>query len=173
MLAVAIGLMLAGLAPAAGSPLAPAVAGMIECSQPDDRAKTCGSMTKYQVLPDGTWQETAETMFVLPPANQLVSIEAPAVGRLKGAELCGMVTAEDLAHAKVRENGVLLDDDKAQPILATLIQILSPGLGKEICETYRQDVLTISETATIDGVQQPSTKIIEWVRPDAGYKVRP
>lgn len=173
MLTAAITMMLAEATPAAGSPLAPALAGMIECAQPDDQAKTCYTMTKYQIRPDGTWLSTVETIFVLPPSNRQVLMEASAAARLKGETICGTVTAEDLAHAKLSENGSALDDDKAQPILAVLIKAAAPGLGKEMCETYRQDGATISGTTTIDGVLQPSTEIIEWVHPDAGYRPRP
>ena len=160
-----------GGADPASNPLAPAVAGQLECTRPDDQKKTCRSIASYRLVEGATYSSTAA---ILISPDGPVIFEATSPVRVKAGEVCGVMKPEDVTSGKLRVAGTVLDDAQAAPALARMVTALSSIMNKEICVTYQSSAGGLVEKATIDGVYQANQdQAVEWVEPDAGYVVAP
>ena len=156
---------------AASDPLAPAVAGLLECTRPDDQKKTCLSLGSYRLVEGSTYSNTA-TILISPKGPMTFETTSPVT--LKVGSVCGVLKPEDISSARIRVAGKLLDHAQAAPILANMATALSGMMNKEICVTYERSAEGLVEKAVIDGVYQADQdQAVEWVEPDAGYVVAP
>ena len=162
---------ISGGADTPSNPLAPAIAGQLECTRPDDQKKTCRTISSYRLVEGATYSSTA-TILISPEGP--VTFEATVPATVKAERVCGVMRAEDISSGKLRVAGTLLDDAQAAPLLARMVTALSSVMNKEICVTYTSTAEGLIEKATIDGVYQADQdEAVEWVRPDAGYVVAP
>ena len=160
-----------GGADVVSNPLAPAMAGQLECTRPDDQKKTCRSIASYRLVEGSTYSNTA-TILISPDGPVIFEVTSPVT--LKGEAVCGVMKPEDVSSGKLRVAGTLLDDAQAAPALARMVTGLSGLMNKEICVTYQASAGGLIEKATIDGVYQVNQdQVVEWVSPDAGYVVAP
>ena len=161
----------AGGADTPSNPLAPAMAGQLECTRPDDQKKTCRTISSYRLVEGATYSSTA-TILISPDGP--VTLEATVPATVKAEWVCGVMKAEDLSSGKLRVAGTLLDDAQAAPLLARMATALSSVMNKEICVTYTSTAEGLIEKVIIEGVYQADQdEMVEWVRPDAGYVVAP
>ena len=152
-------------------PLAPAIAGQLECTRTDDQKKTSRSIAAYRHVEGSTYSNTA-TILISPDGPVIFEVTSPVT--VKGEAVCGVMKAGDVLSGKLRVAGTLLADAQAAPALARMVTGLSGIMNKEICVTYQSSAGGLIEKATIDGVYQANQdQIVEWVSPDAGYVVAP
>jgi hypothetical protein len=161
----------AGGAEAASNPLAPAMAGLLECSRPDDQKKTCRSIASYRLVEGSTYSSTA-TILISPQGP--VTFEGTSPATVKEGNVCGVMKPEDITSGKLLVAGTPLDNAQAAPALQRMVTALGSIMNKEICVTYQRSGTGLVEKTTVDGVYQADhDEVVEWVRPDAGYVVAP
>jgi len=156
---------------AASDPLAPAMAGLLECTRPDDQKKTCLSIASYRLVEGSTYSNTV-AMVISPNGPMIFEATSPAT--LKEGSVCGVMKPEDITSGRIRVAGKLLDHAHASPILARMATALGSMMNKEICVTYERSAGGLVEKTVIDGLyQSDKDQVVEWVQPDAGYVVAP
>ncbi len=156
---------------AASDPLAPAIAGLLECTRPDDQKKTCLSIASYRLVEGSTYSITS-AMLISPTGPLILETNSPAT--LSPGSVCGVMTPEDISSGRVRVAGKLLSDAQAAPILARMATALSGMMNKEICVTYERSGKYMVAKTVIDGLYQADKDlVVEWVQPNAGYVVAP
>ena len=156
---------------AASDPLAPAMAGMLECTRPDDEKKTCLSIASYRLVEGSTYSVTS-AMLISPKGPMIFEATSPAT--LNAGSVCGVMKPEDITSGRIRVAGKLLGHAQAAPILARMATGLSGMMNKEICVTYERSGEGLVEKTVIDGLyQSDKDQVVEWVQPDAGYVVAP
>ena len=152
------------------NPLAPAIAGKLECTRPDDRNRTCRSITAYSRA-GGVYSSIVLTI-LSKDAPLTFSSKAPVT--LKGNAVCETLTLKDITSGKLWSGGQPMDDVQAAPILAHVAQAVAVRLNKEVCVTYEPTGGWLIEKATIDGVYQAGAdQTVEWVSPKDGYRLAP
>ncbi len=165
-------LVLMAAASAAGSlggPLDDAEAGLVQCYEPNDAAKTCRSMASYSKNPDGTWDNTA--VVELSP-GQPVSLETVTPVRIEDGAVCGYIRRDDVLKGKLRLSGKLIPGDKARPILEKIADGMSPLMGKEICTKYVRINNELVAKGAVEGGNDPvPDQRVKWVKPTDGYSV--
>ena len=155
---------------AVANPLAPALAGQLECAKPDEQKKTCRSLTSYQRTDTGY----TNNALILISAKGPVTVEITAPVTVKGNAVCGIVRAADLDAARIRNAGRLLDATEAAPVHATILGGMAPVMGKEICQTYQATPGGLVQKSSVDGVYEPrADEPVKWVAPGDGYSVAP
>jgi hypothetical protein len=153
------------------NPLAPAIAGQLECSTPDEQRKTCRSIASYRHLSGPNYSNTAVMLFS-PNGPTILQVTSPVV--VKGNAVCAVTKIGDIKNGKVTVGGRKLSTLEAAPLLDHLATHMFPLFGHEICLTFDDSSGTIMELGTIDGVRQPKgDEPVQWVSPSAGYKVAP
>jgi hypothetical protein len=155
---------------AIANPLAPGLAGQLECSKPNEQKKTCRSLASYQRV--GTGYSNSAIILISPNGPVTMEITAPVT--MKGNAYCGIMRAEQLNAARIRVAGQVLGEEQAAPIHAAILAAFAPMMGKEICDTHQVTPTGLIEKATIDGVYEPKADVpIKWVAPGDGYSVAP
>jgi len=158
-------------AAAAVNPLAPALAGKLECTYPDHQKKTCRSLASYTLISGSRYRNTS---VILVSPNGPVTLESTQETVLKGDAVCGTIRADDITAGKLRVGEAVLDPEKSQPALERLVTAMAPVMNKEVCVTYERAGDGLVEKGSVDGVSQPSVSSpLEWVLPGDGYRVAP
>ena len=155
----------------ARNPLAPALAGKLECTKPDDQRKTCRSIAAYTHL-DGPNYSANASILISPQGPVILLTKSPAV--VKSDAVCGMLRRDDLTRGQLQVRDRRLSAAEAAPILERIATLMAPIIGKEICVTYGSSAQGIIEHGTIDGVPQPKgDQPVKWINPTDGYVVAP
>ena len=163
--------LLVQAAPADSNPLARALAGEVQCNVPDVEHKTCRSIASYQKRPDGSYDDAA--VVAIAPQGPVL-LETKTVVMVKGQAVCGTLTKENLAAAKLRVAGQLLPDDQAAPVLAQIQQALAALMDKEICSTFVPEGDHLVAKSSVAGEYQAALdQPVQWVKPSDGYTVAP
>jgi hypothetical protein len=161
----------AGAARTADNPLAPAMAGLLECMRPDDQKKTCLSIASYRLVEGSTYSSTG--VIVISASGPLI-LETVSPATVNAGSVCGVMKSEDLSSGRIRMAGKLLTHAQAAPILARTATSLSGMMNKEICVTYERSGEGLVAKIVIDGLYQADhDQVVKWVEPDAGYVVVP
>ena len=161
----------AGAAGTADNPLAPAMAGLLECTRPDDQKKTCLSIASYRLVEGSTYSSTG-ALLISPNGPVIFEMTVPV--ELNAGSVCGVMKPADISSGGIRVAGKLLDHAQAAPILARMVTALSGLMNKEICVTYERSGEGLVEKTVIDGLYQADhDQVVEWVEPGAGYVVAP
>ena len=138
--------------PTSANPLAPALAGQLECHFPNDQAKTCRLLA-----PQGP-----------------VTLEVTSDATVKKDTVCGIILRSDLDKGQLKVADHALTPAEAAPIIEQIAQAMAPMFDKEACSTFvpSGDGLTIK--SSIAGTPRPELdQPMKWVAPAAGYKVAP
>jgi len=157
--------------PTSANPLAPALAGQLECHFPNDQAKTCRSLASYKAL--GGDRYTSTTLILLAPQGP-VTLEVTSDATVKKDTVCGIILRSDLDKGQLKVADHALTPAEAAPIIEQIAQAMAPMFDKEACSTFvpSGDGLTIK--SSIAGTPRPELdQPMKWVAPAAGYKVAP
>lgn len=175
LLALTLAAAIASVVPTDEDPLAPGLAGMLQCYQPNIEKKTCSALASYRLGADGVILNEAEVMLSPTPWINVVTISPVAV---KGVAVCGELSGLDTMR-------VLLDNQPAdatttEKVRQLLARAYVPYAGKEICTTYiAEPELFLGGYAyraevTIDGKADPDmAQRVIWVYPEGEWVVRP
>ena len=146
-------------------------AGRMICSNPDNVAKTCTTISRYELQTDGSLHETSEILF---SPNQPVSFEVQAKTTLEKGAICGAMLQADLENGVVRLNGTPLPPDKSKAVIANLMEKLAPLLGRKACEVLRVEDGRLLKLGQMEGIDIPlPPKPVRWITADQGFKVAP
>jgi hypothetical protein len=96
---------------AIANPLAPGLAGRLECSKPDEQKKTCRSIASYQRVGDGY----SNSAIILISPNGPVTMEITAPVTVKGYAYCGVMRAEQRDAARISLPGTCWERSRQSP----------------------------------------------------------
>lgn len=165
----ALFLLLAGGAPQAADPLAPAKAGKQQCANPNLEKKTCVAMSSYTLAPDGSFEST--TTLVVSP-QPLITMQVKSKGSVKDGAVCSPIRSEDFQAATFAMDGKPADPAMADAIRPQVVASIAPMAGKLGCTREVPDGATSKAEVSIDGVARPEmTQRVLWVGPADGYKL--
>lgn len=161
--------MLTLLAFASLSPLvAPAVAGAIECVDPDRTTHTCRSMARYRT--DGDGYISRDTAYIAGPARILLTIETKVFFR--GDAICGTLDPSAAARASLTRNGKPVSSTEAAILRREVESGYAPMMGREICGTLRREGDDLVMEGDLgDGISLPPQRMI-WIYPAGGWRLR-
>jgi hypothetical protein len=152
-------------------PLAPARHGMMQCYQPNIRAKTCQSLASYLSQGGRNYGNTALVM--LSPKDDMTLETTTPVTVIEGA-VCGAIRAEDIARGTLRLAGQKLAPEQATPLLDRISESMSSIIGKQICTTYEPSGEALIAKGRVDGLYRADMdQSVKWVSPSDGYTVAP
>lgn len=156
---------------AAVDPIAPALAGKVQCYQPDAARKTCNSMGAYRKDPTGTIQNTA-TILLRPEPLIVMRTTAPVV--VKANAICGTITEGDLAAADFTIDGQPADAANAEALRNAIRPGYAAVLNREICTAYVPSGDEMAARISIGGKRMPALdQRVRWISPSEGYSVAP
>ena len=156
-------------ADADGDVLAPARQGLVRCTAPSRTRKTCASMTRYTVRPDGSFY--AEVTGAASASGD-IQVRYQMQGSIVAGAACFSTDSSGLSGAVFTKPGARLAASLQETLRAQLASAMAPLNGKQRCYRDRiQDGTLVSRT-TLDGVAHPEfDRPILWVSPEDGYKV--
>lgn len=151
------------------NPLAPAVAGRLQCYAPDRAKRTCQSLASYVPNSAGGFDNTVLVVISVDP---LITHETVTPVTVKQGAVCGYIRPEDLRRGVMRREGKPLTAGQAKPLLDQIERALTPMLNREVCTQYVPSGDHLIARGTLDGVKDglPDVDVI-WVSPEEGYRV--
>jgi hypothetical protein len=164
-------LFAAAAAQPAANPLAPALAGQMECHFPNDQAKTCRSIGTYK--PVGGDRYSNNALVLLSPEGP-VTLEVATEVTVKNGAVCGTVKREDLNKAQLKVGDHVLTAAEATQGMEQIAQAMAPLFDKEICSTFEPAGAIMMVKSTLGGTARPDLdQPMKWIAPADGYKVAP
>jgi len=93
---------------------------------------------------------------------------------IKEGAVCGFIRGEDALAGILRVNGVIVDAEKAKPILERVASAMIPMSDKEICTKYEPKGSDFTAKISIAGTYRPDQDVlVKWINPAEGYTVTP
>jgi len=173
MLSILVPTLLAAAAaqPVSSNPLAPALAGQLECHFPNDQAKTCRALGWYKPL--GRDRYSSTSLVLLSPQGP-VTLEITSEATVKKDAVCGIVLRADLEKGQLKAADHVLTPAEAAPVIEQIAQAMAPLFDKEVCSTFAPSGSGLTVKPTIAGTPRPDLdQPVKWVAPTDGYKVAP
>ena len=159
-------------ASAAASPPNPvelAEKGQLQCYRPDVQKKTCQAIASYRRTGPGTYDNRA--LIPLSP-NATLETHAPVV--IKAGAICGFIRGQDALAGTLRVDDVVVEPDKAKPILEHVAQAMAKMSDKEICTKYEPSGNDFTAKISIGRTYRPDQdETVKWISPTEGYAVTP
>ncbi|MEP9360471.1 hypothetical protein [Sphingomonas sp. KR3-1] len=164
-------MMLAALlllaAPAAPDALDPARAGKVRCVGPDSQARTCATMVRYTVHPDGRFDAVVNGVVSSDP---VVVLEYQTSGQIEDGAVCATVRPIDFSSGKLTRDGAALTPATETAVRQRLMLALQPLAGHKRCYRDRVDGEGLVSDITIDGlVRSEMNQRAIWVSPEEGW----
>ncbi|WP_404339033.1 hypothetical protein AB2M62_07585 [Sphingomonas sp. MMS12-HWE2-04] len=150
--------------------LAPARQGMLRCTTPDQTHKTCATLTRYTVHPDGGFDAEVTGMASRPAQ---ISIRYTMPGTVENGALCFVHSGGALSGASFTKPGAKLAPSLQETLRAQVSAGMASLSGKKRC--YRDRIVngSLVSATTLDGVAHPELdRPVLWVRAEDGYKVQ-
>lgn len=148
--------------------LTPAREGLLRCTAPDPARKTCGTLTRFTVQPDGNFE--AEVTGTGGPAGIQVHYRMP--GKLVGGAACFVHRTDTLSAATFTKPDAKLAKSLQDTLRRQLGDALAPLNGRQRCYRDRVENGVLISKTTLDGVAQPDLdRAVRWVSAGDGYKV--
>jgi hypothetical protein len=168
MIGPALALFLAAAADPA-DPLAPAMAGKVQCYAPDTQRKSCASIGSFVRNPDGRIDN--RTIARLAP-SPLIVVDTTAPVTIKGGAVCGPFTANDIETAQFTIDGKAANERQVASIKDAMRKTMASLLDHEICTTLAPDGNALKAMVSVDGKRSPDLdQPMIWVSPQDGYHV--
>lgn len=143
--------------------------GYLECTMPEESAKTCVSMASYRMLSDGS---------IISDDQLLLNVQPPVVLRTqskvirKGAQICATMTDKILADATLTIAGEPADAENARSWKQTIRERVGSLFGLEMCATYSGQTKYVTTISSVGGRAARSQPItMRWVRKSEGYSL--
>ena len=129
--------------------LAQSRSGKVLCANPDGAAKSCSSITSFNLISDGSIIETTEVLLTPDPVLTLTM----SIGtKVSGDSACGVMTLDDLRRGQVRLNGKAIPSDRNALVLKRLEASMAALAGKQVCDAIRYENNGLVKYGQIDGV---------------------
>ena len=164
-------LTLAGAAPSQTDLVEHLRNGELLCIKPDEANKSCDTIDRVTVRPDGSMMETSETLVSSAPATALEMTNPISV---EGDAVCAVADLAILEQSIVRINGTPLPPDANAGVIRALSEIIKPAEGHKICERLQIEAGQLVLTARDNGTPLPHpARPVQWISADAGWRVAP
>lgn len=166
LLPLALALLAPFQAEAIADPLAPARAGRIRCIDPDRASRTCGTIVRYTLRGDGSFDALVTGVVNRDP---LIVLEYSTFGQVRDGAVCSRIRPADFNAGKLTSNGTALSPALEANTRMKLLEALQPLAGHERC--YRDSGAgDVTVNVTIDGLLRPDmSQAALWVLPEDGY----
>jgi hypothetical protein len=149
--------------------LAPARQGMVRCTSPSRAKKTCASLTRYTVRPDGSFDAEVTGTAV---AGAGIQVQYRMSGTLVAGAACFTQAADSVAGATFSKPGARLAASLQDSLRSQLAAGMRSLIGKQRCYRDRIQGGELISRTTLDGVAHPEfDRPVLWVSPEDGYKV--
>lgn len=159
-------LLLAAPLPAADA-LDPARMGKIRCVAPDTQARTCATMVRYTVHPDGRFDAAVTGVVSTEPT---IVLEYQISGQIEDGAVCAVVRPIDFTAGKLTKDGVSLTPAIETSVRQRLMLALQPLAGKKRCYRDRPDADGLVSDIIIEGqVRADLNQRVIWVSPEDGW----
>ena len=146
-------------------------AGRMICSNPNDGAKTCSAISRYEIVDGAALRETTE---VLLSPKQPMTLQLTVKARLEKGAICGQLSLDDLEDGIVRMNGTPLERQKNKLVMASLSEGLAPLAGRTICEVLRFEDGRLLKYGQMEGMDfRLPPKPVRWITEADGFRVAP
>jgi hypothetical protein len=151
------------------NPLAMAEKGQLQCYRPNVEQRTCQSIASYQQAGLKAYDNKA-----IIPLSASAALETHSPVTIKEGAVCGFIRGEDALAGILRVNGVIVDAEKAKPILERVASAMIPMSDKEICTKYEPKGSDFTAKISIAGTYRPDQDVlVKWINPAEGYTVTP
>lgn len=141
--------------------------GLLECSSPDVRRKTCRSIGSYERIREGVYNSTT----VMDVGNG-VTLELYSPVWLVDDAFCGSIREQDVLTGIIRVNGREIAPQLAASGLQQALRQLRPVIDQELCWRYEPSGASFVGKATIGGTYRPELDAtVKMVSPSEGYRV--
>jgi hypothetical protein len=152
-----------------GDVLAQAREGKLRCTAPDRTRKTCATLTRFTIRPDGSFDAEVTGMASRPAQ---ISVRYTMPGTVENGALCFIHTASALNGATFTKPGAKLAASLQETLRAQIVASMAPLNGKRRCYRDRNVNGELSSATTLDGLAHPELdRPILWVSPEDGFKV--
>ena len=146
-------------------------AGKMICSNPDDAAKTCTAIARYEIAADGTLAETTELL--LSP-QQPITVTLTVRSRVENGAICGSLQNESFETGQIKRNAAPLPAEQNAAAMANIKEKLSSMVGRTACESLRIENGKLVKAGVVDGVGVAlPAKPVRWISSLDGYRVAP
>jgi hypothetical protein len=146
-------------------------AGKLLCTNPDPQTKTCSTIDRLTIGPDGTMTTTGETLIV---PDKSITLQVTSAAHFEAGAICGVMGLDDLKKGIVRADGSPLPPDRNALVLERLKTVFQPLAGQKICEGLRLNNGQLQKIGQAERVDLPLPgKPVRWIGPDEGYRVAP
>lgn len=146
------------------------LSGKMLCSQPDIVGKTCSSIERIDVAPDGVLTDTEETL--LSP-NRPVSLELTSPAHFADGAVCGTIEPANVEKAVVRVSGQVLLASLSASLLDKVITGLKPMAGMKACASLSLEDGTLFKLSKVEEAHLSVSHPARWIGPEEGYRVAP
>jgi hypothetical protein len=164
-------LVLVATAPLETDMLSQFKAGKLLCTNPDERTKTCSTIDRLVVRPDGVMINTGEVLVV---PDKPITLEVASVAHFEIGAMCGVIETADLEKGIVRASGTPLPPDRNALVLEKLGKVIQPLIGQKVCEGLRVDKGQLVKVGQVERVDLPLPgKPVSWIGAEEGYRVAP
>lgn len=145
--------------------------GELLCIKPDEANKSCDTIDRVTVRPDGAMMETSETLVSDdPPA----AVEMTNPISVEGDAICAVADMAVLRQSIVRVNGTPLPPDANAGVISALGETIKPVEGHTICERLQIEAGQLVVTARDNGTPLPyPARPVRWISAEAGWRVAP
>ena len=152
-------------------PLAPAAAGLLQCVGPDDGQKTCQALGALHPVGEGKYRSSTVALI---PVDPPMTAELSAIVESKNEGLCGIISARDLASARIKRAGRPLPERQQAAIRMLYAKALAPMMNKEACTVFEDTPEGLVARTKVDGIHDAGLdQFVKWVHPTDGYRVGP
>jgi hypothetical protein len=147
--------------------LDPARTGKIRCVTPDSQARTCATMVRYTVHPDGRFDAVVTGVVSTEPT---IVMEYQTSGQLEDGAVCSTVRPIDFTSGKLTKDGAPLAPAIETSVRQRLMLALQPLAGKKRCYRDRPDGDGLVSDIIIDGqVRADMNQRAIWVSAEDGW----
>jgi hypothetical protein len=160
-------LLAAPAAAPAPDALDPARMGKIRCVGPDSQARTCATMVRYTVHPDGRFDAVVNGVVSTDP---VVVLEYQTSGQIEDGAVCSTVRPIDFSSGRLTKDGAALAPATETAVRQRLMLALQPLAGHKRCYRDRVDGEGLVSDITIDGlVRTEMNQRAIWVSAEEGW----
>ena len=157
--------------PAQVDPLAPALAGQLQCYSPNEGEKTCQSIDRFQPLGNGRFNDRTTVRLNRDP---LILAEFTISYVTKGDAFCSILRPGDLTTARITIPGRAMAARQAAELHALLVQAMKSYIGKEACTVLEDTPDGLVAITKVNGAHDANVdQYVKWVDPADGYRVVP
>ncbi len=158
------------LAAPAVDPMIPIRAGKLRCGLPDVARKTCRTLTRYAVRPDGKLDVFVRGL----PGDDGLSVTYHTTGAIENGGPCITITDGDVAAAAFDKSGVKLTGAALDRAREGMRAALARLLNRKSCSRDQGIDGVFNAEGYLGDERFPALdKQVMWVDPDAGYTLGP